>query len=100
MIACKCGCGEPVKKGRAFVNKEHQLDWMARGGAREMNALQSEEAKIRGGHSAGRQAADSGRLRDAGLLGAEKARELSDQWRAKQARDSALGGGITRESKR
>jgi hypothetical protein len=28
-----------VQKERKFVNKEHQLNWMAAGGARELNAL-------------------------------------------------------------
>lgn len=27
MQACKCGCGEPVAKGRVFVNKDHQTNW-------------------------------------------------------------------------
>jgi hypothetical protein len=33
MAICRCGCGDPVKGRRVFVNKEHQLAWMLRGGA-------------------------------------------------------------------
>jgi hypothetical protein len=84
MALCKCGCGEPVKRGRVFVNKEHQLDWMNRGGARELNALQPEAAKVKGGTMAGREAVATGRLRQAGLKGAIRSREIADQWRAKQ----------------
>jgi hypothetical protein len=87
MAACKCGCGGAVGKRKVFVNKEHQLSWMANGGAREMNLLQSEEAKSKGGHAAGANAAASGRLRDAGLLGAARSREIATAWRAAASRD-------------
>ena len=82
MTVCKCGCGEPVKKGRVFVNKDHQLDWMYRGGAREMNILQPEEAKARGGKTSGRQAAESGRLLDAAMKGGATSREIAERFRA------------------
>lgn len=29
MGTCKCGCGESVASRWVFVNKEHQLRWMA-----------------------------------------------------------------------
>lgn len=84
MMACKCGCGEPVKAGRVFVNKEHHLTWMNAGGARETGALQPREAKVKGGQVAGHAAADSGRLLEAGQKGAAKSREIAARWRAKQ----------------
>lgn len=62
---CRCGCGLSVKRRRVFVNKEHQLEWMIAGGAREMNALLSLEAKAKGGSISGKQAALSGRLHEA-----------------------------------
>ena len=84
MAVCKCGCGSTVKSGRAFVDKEHQLDWMNAGGAREMNALQPLEAKIKGGSVAGQEASASGRLRQASLQGAARSREIAEQYRAKR----------------
>jgi hypothetical protein len=83
MSLCKCGCGESVKKGRTFVNKEHQLTWMSNGGASEMNALLPDEVRERGGYTSGQRAAESGRLRETGKLGAAKSREIAEQWRAK-----------------
>lgn len=59
---CKCECDEAIVSSKRYVNKEHQLNHMRAGEASRMNALQSAEAKQRGGASAGRFAADSGRL--------------------------------------
>jgi hypothetical protein len=82
MAVCKCGCGSAVKRGRAFVDKEHQLAWMNAGGAREMNALQPLEAKIKGGSISGQEASASGRLRQASLQGAARSREIAERYRA------------------
>jgi hypothetical protein len=79
---CKCGCGEPVKGRRVFVNKEHQLSWMLQGGASEMNALQPIEAKQRGGHVTGSDAAQNGRLAEAAKKGGAKSREIAEQLHA------------------
>lgn len=79
-ISCKCGCGEPVKKGRVFVNKEHQLAWMIDGGASQMNALMPDEARVLGGKITGTHAAESGRLREAGLKGAARSREIAERF--------------------
>lgn len=81
---CKCGCGSIVRGRRTFVNKEHQLTWMMAGGAREMNALLPDEVRERGGHTAGTQAAQSGRLRDAAEKGAARSREITAQFHAKR----------------
>lgn len=83
MALCRCGCGQPVKGKRVFVNKEHQLAWMLNGGASQMNALQPIEAKARGGEIAGEQAALNGRLAEAGKKGAERSREIAEAFRAK-----------------
>lgn len=83
MATRKCGCGQTVKSGRVFVNKEHQLEWMVQGGASEMNALLPHEVKVRGGLTAGHQAADSGRLLDASVKGAAKSREIAEAFRAR-----------------
>lgn len=88
MQRCKCGCGETVTGRRVFVNKEHQLRWMMDGGAREIGALQPLEAKRDGGRTAGRDAAESGRLAEAGLKGAERARQIAVAFRASQHRPS------------
>jgi general stress protein YciG len=86
---CKCGCGLAVpRSNRAFVDKSHQLDWMAAGGAAEMNEMQPIEAKRLGGHVAGSEARDSGRLADAGLKGAERAAEITREWKARQRGDA------------
>jgi len=84
MAVCKCGCGSPVKRGRAFVDKVHQLAWMDAGGARQMNALQPLEAKIKGGSVAGQEANESGRLRQASLRGAARSREIAERYRAQR----------------
>jgi general stress protein YciG len=81
MGECRCGCGAQVRGKRVFANKEHQLAWMSAGGAAEMNRLQPIEAKIRGGAVAGREAADSGRLAEAGMKGAERSREIAESFR-------------------
>jgi hypothetical protein len=83
-MVCRCGCGQPIKRGRVFVNKLHQLDWMASGGAREIGALQPLEAKAEGGRVAGAIALKSGRLREAGIKGGARARKIAEQWRARR----------------
>jgi hypothetical protein len=82
MVTCRCGCGETVRGRRAFVDKEHQLTWMAAGGAAELGAI------------SGRQAAASGRLRKAGLKGAARAREIAEKFRMR-----SLGGGGSPDDK-
>jgi hypothetical protein len=47
----------------------------------ETNGLQPEEAKAKGGMIAGRQAADSGRLRDAAVKGIAGIAEQYCAWR-------------------
>lgn len=78
---CRCGCGTAVKGRKVFVNKEHQLKWMRDGGASQMNALQPVEAKATGGHVAGTNAVETGRLLEAGMKGAEKSREIARRFR-------------------
>lgn len=82
--ACKCGCGETVKGKRVFVNKEHQLAWMHAGGASEMNALMPDDARVLGGQIAGKHAAETGRLQEAGKLGAQRSREIAEAFRKSQ----------------
>ena len=82
---CKCGCGTPVSRRKTFVDKQHQLRWMSAGGASEMNALLPTEVRERGGHTSGAQAAASGRLAEAGKLGAQKSRDLAEQFRRENA---------------
>ena len=82
MVYCKCGCGEVVRSGRVFVNKEHQLDWMLHGGAKELNALLPPEARKKGGEVAGQQAAESGRLLDAAQKGGARSREIAEKVRS------------------
>lgn len=84
MKACKCGCGEPVKGSRIFVNKEHQLTWMNAGGAREINALLPREVRVRSGEKMGHIAAESGRLLEAAQKGGAKSREIAERLRAKR----------------
>jgi general stress protein YciG len=86
MKSCKCGCGQAVKSGRVFVNKEHQLDWMDRGGASEMNALLPVEVRQRGGHTTGVKAVESGRLLEAARKGGARSREIAARFRAKRER--------------
>jgi hypothetical protein len=89
MQTCRCGCDEPIKRGRKFVNKEHQLEWMLSGGAKEMNELQSLEAKARGGIVAGHQAAANGRLHDAAIRGGARAREIAERFRERRAQEES-----------
>lgn len=80
-MTCRCGCGAAVRRGRSFVDKVHQLRWMAAGGASEMNALQPLAAKQRGGAVAGTAAAESGRLREAAAKGGRISREIAERVR-------------------
>lgn len=85
-MECRCGCGLPTpNEKRRFVNKEHQLEWMAAGGARELNALLPLEARQRGGSTAGRAVADSGQLAEAGRKGATRAAEIAAAWRQRRS---------------
>ncbi len=86
---CKCGCGTSVRGRRTFVNKEHQLAWMMAGGAREMNALLPDEVRERGGHTAGVQAAASGRLQEASEKGAARSREIALAFRRRRTDGNA-----------
>jgi hypothetical protein len=81
---CRCGCGQPVGKRRRFVNKVHQLEWMASGGARELNALQPVEAKEKGGAVSGKKAAESGRLDEMRPKAIEAVREITERWRGRK----------------
>lgn len=85
-MQCKCGCGQTVRRGRVFVDKEHQLTWMSAGGAREIAALQPIEDKQRGGRVAGEQAAKAGRLMEAAAKGGARSREIAEAVRAKGRR--------------
>lgn len=87
MGTCKCGCGEPIKGRRVFVNKEHQLRWMSAGGAAELNAMQPLEAKARGGVTSGKRSAETGTLLEASKKGAERAREIAQKFRDKKTSD-------------
>lgn len=91
MRACKCGCGEMATK--VFLNQEHHLAWMYAGGARQLAKLQPVEAKVKGGRTAGERAASSGRLREAGLRGAERAREIAEEYRRKIEQPSSAQDG-------
>jgi hypothetical protein len=73
---CKCGCGEVVQRRRKFVNKEHQLDWMIRGGASEL-------ARV-----SGKQAHESGRLYQAALKGGATAKAIAEKRRQQQGESS------------
>ena len=84
MTACKCGCGTCTTGRRVFVNKEHQLEWMVAGGAREIGALEPAEARSRGGARAGADARDSGRLRKASVLGGARSREIGERVRQRR----------------
>jgi len=70
-----------------FVNKAHQLDWMAAGGARELNALVPIEAKRRGGQIAGPLALESGTLARASAKGARRARQIAREWRETRGKE-------------
>jgi len=83
MSLCKCGCGQQVRSSRVFVNKEHQLAWMHDGGAKQLNALQPIEAKVRGGHTAGTDAALSGRLMEAAQKGGAVSHEIAERFKGK-----------------
>jgi len=58
---------------------------MVAGGASEMNKLQPIEAKQLGGRIIGKQAAESGRLAEAGKIGAARSREIAEDFRNRQA---------------
>jgi hypothetical protein len=88
MKECKCGCGIVVKGSRVFVNKEHQLRWLASGGGAELNALLPKEVRVRGGQTAGASALKSGRLAEASQKGVAKVRSISKQHQATQESQS------------
>jgi hypothetical protein len=79
MVPCKCGCGEQVRAPRKYVNREHLIEHMLNGAAREMNAQQPHEAKVRGGKTAG-------------AITAEQTRQVAARIRARlAARQDAEG---------
>ena len=82
---CKCGCGEPVVGKRVFVDKAHQLAWMHAGGAAELAALLPDDARCRGGKTAGKKAVVSGNLREAARLGGQRVHEIAAACRTKRA---------------
>lgn len=84
MADCKCGCGLSVRGKRVFVNKEHQLEWMLNGGARELNALMPDEARALGGYVSGRMAVASGRQREMAASGGKRSREMAQALRARR----------------
>lgn len=86
MHTCKCGCGSPISKRRVFLNKAHHLAWMYAGGAREMNALLPDEVRQRGGQTTGREAHNSGRLKEAARKGGARSREIAAEVRARLRR--------------
>ena len=88
MADCKCGCGQSTKGTRVFIDKRHQLAWMAAGGAAELNSLQPLEAKARGGATAGKQSAANGKLLAAGKKGGQKAHEIALEVRQASSKDS------------
>jgi hypothetical protein len=78
---CKCGCGHKVTGRRVFVDKEHQLEWMVAGGAKELNALVPIEAKSKGGRTAARNSVQDGRWAQARQLGPKRAMEIAAAFR-------------------
>ncbi len=84
MPECRCGCGLGVRGKRVFVNKEHQLEWMLNGGAREMNALLPDEARALGGHVSGKIAVATGRQKKMAAAGAKRSRELAETFKARR----------------
>ena len=89
---CKCGCGEPVAGNRVFVDKAHQLAWMRAGGAAELAALLPDEARCRGGKTAGNKAVASGHLREAARLGGKRVHEIAEGLQTKLANPGRSGG--------
>lgn len=85
MKPCKCGCGLHVPNRRTFVNKEHQLTWMTNGGARELNALMSHEARALGGHVSGTAAVASGRQKAMSEAGGRRSREIAEAFRRRRS---------------
>ncbi len=96
VVECKCGCGQQVTGARRFIDKEHQIEWMLAGGGRELNARQSLEAKRSGGQTAGHRAAASGRLAEAGQMGALRSQEIAREVRQRLAAEDGRGGGQRR----
>lgn len=84
MATCKCGCGAPIKDRRVFLDKEHQLAWMQAGGAAELAALLSDDARRQGGKTAGNKAVASGHLREAARLGGNRVHEIAAACRIKR----------------
>ena len=85
MATCKCGCGTPINGKRVFLDKEHHLAWMHAGGAAELAALLPDEARCRGGKTAGNKAVASGHLREAARLGGKRVHEIAAACRTKRA---------------
>lgn len=89
---CKCGCGEPIAARRVFVNKVHQLQWMAAGGARELNAMLPDEVRVRGGQTVGRRLHASGQLKRSAEKGGARSREIAAE--LQRTRTSPDGGTL------
>ena len=84
---CKCGCGERVPSSKRYVDKAHRLAHMRAGEASRLNALQPVDAKRRGGSSSGRKAAASGRLAEAGQVGAARVRAIAEEMQGPSAEE-------------
>lgn len=83
---CACGCGQDVPpRNKSYVDNEHRIEHMLAGEAKRMNALLPDEVRRAGGHTSGKAAAESGRLAEAGLKGAESARRTAERLRARRA---------------
>lgn len=93
---CRCGCGATARTPKGFYNKEHHLTWMRNGGAREVNACLPREVRVRGGKTAGRKLVESGKLAQAGLLGAGAGGKANA---AKPGHMKAIGALQSREGK-
>jgi hypothetical protein len=87
-VDCKCGCGEPVKGRRKFVNKEHQMAWMLNGGARQLNAMLSDEVRQRGGTTAGSRPQNIARLNEIRPAANERATAIANEVRNRLGRSS------------
>jgi hypothetical protein len=66
-----------VPSSKRYVNKDHQLRHLRAGEAARLNAKQTIEGKKKGGASAGRAAAASGRLALASRKGADRIAEIA-----------------------
>ena len=70
---------------------------MEAGGAKELNARQSVEAKARGGRTTGTQAAQSGRLAVMSKKGAARNREIAARFHASRSQGGPAEPGAAAE---